>query len=607
MPFSTRGSVSYRVLSLMLIVLLLAPVIAIAQEKSVVDIRIIGNASISREAIIAAISPDLKVGSPYSEAAVAKALSAIKNMGYFGDPSASGFVTAGTESLDGGVRVIFTVVENPVVKEIKITGNTVIPTEKLRGVMHTTIGQVLDWNKLTQQDIPAIERYYGEQGYLANVTENVTIDENGVLNIPILETRVEEIKVTGNKKTKTEVILREMELKPGAVFNAKTLVADLTRVYDLDIFDRETTEWYHLDPGSELGKVIITIPVKEKKTGEVSVGVGYSSSQRLTGQAKLSQNNFRGRAETINLLWEQSDQGGSSYELGFYEPWVDHNHTSLGLNLYNKQIFRFGSSGIGSSTSNDYEERRKGESVTMSRPLGKINRGYLTFRDESVRTDVRNTANVDKNNPLFADGHVTSGTFRFTNDGRDSQLDPFHGIYGSYSAELGNASVNNAASVFTKYNADIRGYFSRGGARKEISERRKVLAFRAMAGTLTGNVPFFEQFFLGGAETLRGYKEDRFWGRYMLLASTEYRVPVAPSLTGVLFVDAGDAWGAPQDLRVISDPTGAFQGLTQHAGFSPSVGYGLGMRVITPIGPLRLDYGFGKEGSRLHFSMGHAF
>ncbi len=123
-------------------------------------------------------------------------------------------------------------------------------------------------------------------------------------------------------------------------------------------------------------------------------------------------------------------------------------------------------------------------------------------------------------------------------------------------------------------------------------------------------MPFFEQYFVGGAETLRGFREDRFWGRNMFLASAEYRFPLAKSLTGVAFVDYGDAWGAAEEYRkraVPPDITDLIDGFPQHESFSGNVGYGIGIRVRTPIGPLRLDYGFSTEGSRAHFSIGHVF
>jgi outer membrane protein insertion porin family len=86
----------------------------------------------------------------------------------------------------------------------------------------------------------------------------------------------------------------------------------------------------------------------------------------------------------------------------------------------------------------------------------------------------------------------------------------------------------------------------------------------------------------------------------MVLGSVEFRAPLANSLTGVIFVDAGDAWGGPYESV-------KFNGFEQHSGFRPSVGFGVGLRVITPIGPIRIDQGFGSEGARTHFSIGHVF
>ena len=107
------------------------------------------------------------------------------------------------------------------------------------------------------------------------------------------------------------------------------------------------------------------------------------------------------------------------------------------------------------------------------------------------------------------------------------------------------------------------------------------------------------------AKALRGYPEDRFWGRNMFLLSAEYRRPLAQALTGVLFVDVGDAWNAPEAYQ-IADPT-LQNRFRQHNSFEPQAAAGIGLRVTTPIGPIRLDYGYGSEGGRLHFSIGHSF
>lgn len=653
MLFTKDGnSIQRRLLALLLTFILVVPTVAIAQEKQIVDIKITGNDHVSSEAIIAAMN--LKAGTEFSEAVMQQAKQSIESMGYF-QPG----VTVGTESVEGGVRAIFNVVENPIIKQISITGNTVVPTEKLQSLLRTSVGNVLNTETLLQKDVPAIEGYYEELGYIAYVTEDIGVEpKTGILKIPVMEVRIENIKVTGTKKTKDYVLLREMKQKPGDVYNIKTLHSDLQRIYDLDVFEIESASSFKTESGSDLGKVNVIIPVKEKKTGEVSVGLGYSSKQKIVGQAKMSENNFRGRAEKVNLLWEQSGIRGSSYEAGFFEPWLDHKNTSLSVNLYNKLIYRFSANnslnaGLSTTSASNSFERRKGGSVSISRPFSLINRGFLTMRSESVNSGALDGVLLSTQANLGQNANINSGSFRFTNDSKDSQLDPFMGGYNSSALELGttrytdstwndtNMLSNKIDGTFAKYSIDLRKYLSKGGQRKDFNEKRKRIAIRLMGGTLTGNTPFSEQFFVGGAESLRGYKEDRFWGKYMMLASAEYRMPLAPSLTGVAFMDYGDAWGAPLEYRVtpqlqsVPDPTVANpeqtkqvfkpgldgtpllqpliatsatdQSYVQHSNFSPSIGYGVGIRVNTPLGPLRLDYGFGKEGSRAHFSIGHVF
>jgi outer membrane protein insertion porin family len=152
---------------------------------------------------------------------------------------------------------------------------------------------------------------------------------------------------------------------------------------------------------------------------------------------------------------------------------------------------------------------------------------------------------------------------------------------------------------YRKLQLDLRHYWSGQGRKIAPTDKRTVVALRIEGGVGGGDMPFFEQFFVGGAETLRGYQEDRFWGRNMLLASVEYRKPISQGLTGVIFADCGDAWGAP--------PSYSSEQFPQHEDFSPRLGVGIGLRVNTPIGNLRLDYGMGSEGARTHFSIGQAF
>jgi outer membrane protein insertion porin family len=207
---------------------------------------------------------------------------------------------------------------------------------------------------------------------------------------------------------------------------------------------------------------------------------------------------------------------------------------------------------------------------------------------------------------------------RGTLDTRDFATNPTGGSFHTAWIESGVSNLRSSSitsdvlgtSPITKVAADLRRYIPlqkhKGKTPADrAKERIPVLAVRFMAGTSAGRLPFFEQFFIGGADSLRGYLDDRFWGRNQLLMSMEYRRPLAQALTGVLFVDAGDAWGSRSAFQ-FDDPTLRTR-YHQHENLSPRLSAGLGLRVTTPIGPIRLDYGYGSEGGRLHFSIGHSF
>jgi outer membrane protein insertion porin family len=604
----------------MTVILALQPGPVVADDGlKVTQVVITGNQNINKETIENVIK--LAAGSQFSDDAVNKDKSAINGLGYFSA------VSVRTEDTTEGKRVIYDVSENPLVKDIDIVGSGPISKDDLLTLMRTKPGQVLNVPALNL-DVEAIQNRYRDDGYVAYVTEDIGIDrETGVLTIPILIHTIESIDIVGNKKTKKYVFLREMKTKPGMVFNKTTLRDDIARIYNLDIL--EDIQAPKIEPGSAIGKVAIAIPVTEKQTGNVGLGVGYSSKSKLVGRAEITETNFRGRGEGLTLLWETGTSGGlggsSSYEIGFHEPWIDKKNTSLSVNVFNKLLYRFSSSVFDNSGSDDsYNERRKGASLGLSRPLTEMTRAFFTIRGETVETspaDISRLSSSDVNRFVAQNGPVQSGTFRLVNNTTDFHKDPAVGWYRAISLEVGNANVTekftqpdsnsnlanglgigetSVSGPFEKLQLDFRRYFSKGGRKTAPTDKRNTLALRFLGGISSGDLPFFEQYFVGGSDTLRGYREDRFWGNKMLILSAEYRRPVTQGLTGVIFVDVGDAWGAPKTYSVGDN-------LAQHNGFTPRVGAGVGIRVNTPIGNLRFDYGMGSEGARTHFSIGQAF
>ncbi len=588
-----------------------AAVMGQTPEPIIRSIVVKGNKNLSSEAIISASG--LKVGDPINQQALDRAKQRLLQTQLFGanrvdDPDEAVRIVAAADS--SGAQVTIEVEENDLVKGISITGSGPIPAKVIRDLMKTKEGLVLNMGIL-RTDATTIQEYYRSKGYMAIVSSDVSMP-NGILEIPIIVAKVDEVKITGLKKTRPYVVTREMKLKKGEYYNSEVFTRDYYRIINTDLFADISPAIIPKSPGL----VDITLNIEEKRTGNASVFIGYSSRNSLVGGAEIVESNFQGRGQAISLRW---DTGGfanrNSVEVGFTEPWLDSKNTSLSVSAYDKTVYRFAqriysTTGTVDETSNDYYEMHTGGQVTLSRPFGESYRGSVGLRYDNVNLP---SLNLNPNDAAaLQKGPIGVASVRLTHNTRDVNLDPSSGGYELYSVDIGQADLKpvlgstgtapvvEGSVTFQKVQVDARRYFTVRGRRKKATDRVTTVATRLSLGMTGGTVPFFEQYFMGGAETLRGYNEDRFWGKNMFLASVELRAPLAQALTGVLFVDVGDAWGGPYSAVT-------FANFVQHAGFSPSVGFGLGLRVTTPIGPIRIDQGFGREGARTHFSIGHVF
>jgi outer membrane protein insertion porin family len=243
-----------------------------------------------------------------------------------------------------------------------------------------------------------------------------------------------------------------------------------------------------------------------------------------------------------------------------------------------------------------YDERRNGGNLTLGRPLSDSTQVFLGIRADDISiTDLSPEEEelLKGGEPdlpaAFQPRDVRSLTLAAVNDTRSDVYNPRRGFYQRFQAEF--AGVFGGVD-FNKYVSDSRRFFPAG--------RKNTVAVRVLAGAVTGEAPYLERFLIGGSESLRGFRTDRFVGTRMAILNTEYRFPVSENLLGVVFADVGDAWGG----TVSSD--GGIEGLV-HEEFTAHFGYGVGVRVNTPIGPLRLDLGFSEEGTETHFGVRHMF
>lgn len=574
--------------------------ISFAQEiegREVAEIRIEGNKEVPTESILMVM--DTKPGSPFSMSRLRSDLKAIYDTGFFSqEPVALPMLTP-----EGRIVLVIRVFENPVVKDISFKGNTAIPSEKLKSVMQTQPGKILNLHAL-RRDLQRIQDLYIANGYLAQpLAPDIT--EDGRIVIPIQELKVFSVKIDlGQKhKTKEKVVWRELQLRPGQIYNQKVIEEDRRRLFMLDIFEEVIVDWRDVeDPQTgELG-VEVTYKLKEKKTGLANIGLGYSSRDEIVGFAAVQDTNFRGLGQHLRLMVEFFDRKG--FDFYYYRPWIDNKKTGFAVNIFDRSFYREPTTALvlggGQGTITEdllFSEIRRGVRFSVRRPKGDYLWHELKLRTERVYFQQRRIVGgtIVQVGGKSDQGWVTGIAYSRLLDTRDFFLDPSRGTYFESELELAPKLIGGSRS-FAKLLVDWRRYIPQG--------KTTVLATRLLLGSAIGSVPIFENFFVGGAETLRGYTIDRFVGRHMIVFNAELRRRFRKELQGVLFLDIGDAFGGPNSLDLKAAQAGEPK---RRDTLRFKVGYGFGVRFVTPFGLLRFDFGFGEEGSRTHFSVGSAF
>ena len=565
------------------------------------DIQVSGNKYVSTEAILARMKT--KVGQPYIQAQLDDDKTSIEQLGFF-----RAVDVKATPLENNNYRVNVEVSEFQVVKEIRVVGNTVIPTEQILKVTTVKVGQPFN---LTEQapTNQAITKLYNDKGYFGLPEEIAPLEDSpGTVSIVIKEMKVNSVGVQGNTRTKNWVFRRLIHTKPGEAYNVRKFDDDVRRVYGTNWFDK-------VDPAEKMtdeGNVDLMIDVKEARTGQAVLGVTLDPRSSFAGQVRLADSNFNGTGQSIGIGLQQAITGGGpSVDLDYSNPFMDARNTALQASLYSHLIYRFTGSGFGTSTSPTdtlYTERRTGGALGFSRPVGERLTASVGGRLEAIKTSNLNTTNT--NGFIQQDGNVGVLSLGFNRNRRDVDIDPSRGDWFNLVVEPGFSHINEiggaiqdpsilGSHTFERNTIEYRTYFTKQPPRgRQFDAPRRVFAFRARYGYITGKEPFFEQFFVGGSDTLRGYADDRFWGSQMLLTTFEYRHPLQKAFNLVFFVDYGGAWGG----------YGSVNNFTQDSKMRLHVGYGMGVGFRTPLGPIRLDFGFNeRHGSRTHFLIGTSF
>lgn len=526
-----------------------------------------------------------------------------------------------------------TVHEGPKYKigNISFDGNYVITSDEL--IKHSTIKK----NDIFSQEriVEVLNKTYDDysnRGYLhSNIMpdfkksrpEVISDKENGIeVELPkddgIVDVvyRIQEnnivyvgdVLIDGLVSTKDQTIRREILLKPGDVFSSGKVRRSMEKIYNLGFIDAAEP---NIIPTNTPDVMNLAFAITEGKPAMITAGVGYSSVDQFVGSVQLQHMNLFGRAQKLNLLWEFGARR-HNYEIDWTEPWFLGKPTSLGLSLFNIERLRdYG------TVSDAYREGRIGGSVTLSPRISENTSLLFGYTYEHVRIfDIESEELRQSilNDPDLAKDRTSSVRAQITYDTRDYIFDASRGVKYSY-------GVNVAGGPFGGNVNYVRN--SLKGTWFFPTFWKFVLSVNVTAGWIEsyGNstdVPLYEKYYVGGADTIRGYKYRTEvgpyeGGKFMSVANIEYKFPIVQEnrktiLQGAFFYDIGGTW---KNIENINYRFGTDN--SDNNEYYLKSGVGFGIRFATPVFPLRLDWGYGlnhKPGEELqqfYFTIGNVF
>ncbi|SKA75691.1 outer membrane protein assembly factor BamA [Desulfobaculum bizertense] len=503
---------------------------------------------------------------------------------------------------DDGIYITFKVEEGTRYKvgEVTYDGDILDSVDKLKKITKldddSAEGEYFNRSVL-HKDSQRLTEYYSNYGYAyAEADYSLNPDkEKGLVGVAFHMKKREKIyirhvSIEGNSKTRDNVIRRELRLADGDLYSGYRLRRSGQRLGYLDYFDNADIQPV---PSGEPGLMDLKVKVKEKNTGRLSAGVGYSSADGgfLTGS--IEERNLFGKGYYTGFT---GTIGGSDsqYKISFTNPHVYDSPWSAGGDLYLTRV-----------DWDDYDRDTTGGRVRVGYPLGEYTTFVWNYRLEHYEvSDVSDDA-ATQIKEVEGKHWLSSTTVGLKRRTTDKRFDPSRGSTSSLSVEYAGG-VLLGDDEFIKVVADHSQYYPLWWGTTFHIHGRAGYAFE----NGSDEIPVFERFYLGGINSVRGYKSrrispvdpatgDRIGGDKMAFVNVEYIFPLMEELglKGVVFFDAGEVWDDDESMDL---------------DWKKSIGGGI--RWYSAFGPLRLEYGYaldevpdqGGKG-KLEFSMGQFF
>lgn len=477
---------------------------------------------------------------------------------------------------------------------VSFAGDMEFPEEELRSAVPLKPGETFRSEDFRRANQKLVDLYGGKGYAFVEVDPKTRIDaeartvsvEFAIHKGPLVH--IGRIDVRGNEKTRDRVVRREMDLAEGDLYNGPSIDRSRRRLERLGFFETVNLTT-HRRPGTDL--LDVDIEVVEKATGSFSVGAGYSSVDKVVGMASVSQSNFLGYGYQLSA---QGNLGAErqTYSLTFNNPRVFDTRVYAGIDLWKSRV-----------DFSDYDKDSIGGAVKLGTAFNDEWSTRWTYRlEEADVTNVDQDASVtikDQEGVNVTSAIIASLSY----DSRDNRWGPTRGADLEWSVEFAGGPLQGD-SAFVKYGFEAAKFFPLWF--------RHVFGFHGRIGYIQdrGDIPIYELYTLGGINTLRGFDArsigpkdpdtgDVIGGNKELLFNLEYLFPLIEEakVRGLFFFDAGNVWGEGEDYLETS--------------LRKSVGTGI--RWFSPMGPLRLEWGYvlgpkeDESQSQWEFSIGGFF
>ncbi|GAB6049212.1 outer membrane protein assembly factor BamA [Hydrogenophilus islandicus] len=476
------------------------------------------------------------------------------------------------------------------VSEVKLTGDFPVPADELAKRVELKPGELYSREKL-EKSIQAITDRIGEEGYaFANVAPIPQIDhekQQVAFTLAVDPGRrmyVRRIDIAGNSKTRDEVIRRELRQLEGEWYNVAKLKKSKERVERLGFFDQVQVD---TDPVPEVSDQLdVKVQVKERPTGNLMLGAGFSSAEKLVLSGSISQENFLGTGKALSFGVDTS-KSSRLFSLSFTDPYYTVDGVSVGYDLYHRTYDPANSRSLYIS---NYKTKSLGAGIRVGWPIAEEDR--INFGLSVDRTEIITYPDSPKRYRDFCapgsaydcSGLLTlAASAGWARDTRDSRLMPHKGIYQRLVGEVdlppGDVKLWRMIAQHQQWIP-----FTRNTSLMLNAEFGYEKGYGGKA------VPFYRNFYAGGITTVRGFGSssigkkdengDAYGGTRRLLLNAEYFFPMPgsgkdPSFRWSVFVDSGYVWGEEEKMRL--------QDLR--------VSTGVGLTWVSPIGPLRFAVG----------------